>query len=44
MEDIRLKTMPYDYRGRTYTLACNMNVLADVQADFNGDLQDRART
>lgn len=35
--DVRLKTVPFEFRGKTYTLACNMNVLADVQEAYNGD-------
>ena len=37
-EDIRLKTMPFEYDGKTYTLRCNMNVLADVQEMNGGDI------
>lgn len=36
--DIRLKTMPFEFEGKTYDLCCNMNVLADVQEAFGGDL------
>lgn len=39
--DIRIRTAPFELQGKTYTLCCNMNVLADVQEAFNGDL-DRA--
>lgn len=39
--DIRLKTVPFEFLGKTYTICCNMNVLADVQEAFDGDL-DRA--
>lgn len=39
--DIRIKTAPFELQGKTYSLCCNMNVLADVQEAFNGDL-DRA--
>lgn len=35
--DIRLKTVPFDFQGKTYHLACNMNVLADVQEAYEGD-------
>lgn len=35
--DVRLKTMPFEFRGKTYELACNMNVLADVQEAYDGD-------
>lgn len=36
--DIRLKTTPFEFEGKTYNLCCNMNVLADVQEAFGGDL------
>jgi hypothetical protein len=36
--DIRLKTAPFEWEGTVYNLCCNMNVLADVQEAFNGDL------
>lgn len=35
--DIRLKTVPFEWEGRTYNLCCNMNVLADVQEAFDGN-------
>lgn len=35
--DIRLEQMPFDLNGKTYLLRCNMNVLADVQEEYNGD-------
>lgn len=38
MSDIRLKEYPFEFEGRSYTLRCNMNVLADVQEAYNGDL------
>lgn len=38
MNDIRLKTVDYELDGKTYQLACNMNVLADVQEAYNGSL------
>ena len=38
MSDIRLKTVDYELNGRTYRLTCNMNVLADVQEAYNGNL------
>ena len=37
MEDIRLKTAPLEFAGKTWQLRCNMNVLADVQAAVGGD-------
>lgn len=30
--------MPFELDGKTYKLRCNMNVLADVQEAYNGDL------
>lgn len=38
MKDIRLEELPFDFRGKTYYLRCNMNVLADVQDAFDGQL------
>ena len=36
--DIRIPTMPFEFNGKEYTLCCNMNVLADVQEAYNGNL------
>jgi len=38
MMDMRLKTALFALDGKTYTVCCNMNVLADVQEAFDGDL------
>lgn len=38
MSDIRLKSVPFELDGKTYMLRCNMNVLADVQEAYGGDL------
>lgn len=38
MRDVRLEEMPFEYKGKTYLLRCNMNVLADVQNAYDGDL------
>lgn len=38
MRDIRLEEFPFEFEGKTYILRCNMNVLADVQDAFGGDL------
>lgn len=38
METTKLKTADYTYNGRTYRLRCNMNVIAEVQEAYNGDL------
>lgn len=40
MRDLRLEEMPFDYQGKTYMLRCNMNVLADVQEAYDGDIGD----
>ena len=36
MTDIRRKSLPFEYNGKTYILRCNMAVLADVQAENGG--------
>lgn len=36
--DARLEEIPFQLDGRTFLLRCNMNVLADVQVAYNGDL------
>lgn len=36
--DIRQKTLPFVFEGRTYKLTCNMNVLADVQEASGGTI------
>ena len=36
--DLRQKTLPFLYEGRTYKLRCNMNVLADVQEASGGNI------
>lgn len=40
MADIRLEEVPFELDGKTYKLRCNMNVLADVQEQFNGDFTE----
>lgn len=35
--DIRMEAKPFELDGKTYLLRCNMNVLADVQEQYNGD-------
>ena len=34
MQDIRLKTVAYEFGGETVELVCNMNVLADAEEAF----------
>ena len=38
MNDIRLREAPFELDGKSYTLRCNMNVLADVQEAYGGNL------
>lgn len=38
MSDLRLESVPFTFEGRSYALRCNMNVLADVQEAYGGDL------
>ena len=38
MNDIRLEELPFELDGKRYLLRCNMNVLADVQQEYGGDL------
>lgn len=38
METTKLKTVDYEFEGRVYRLSCNMNVLADVQDEYDGNL------
>lgn len=42
--DVRQKTAEFAYEGRVYDLTCNMNVLADVQEEFDGDLMRALRS
>lgn len=37
--DIRLKTQPFNFDGKTFQLCCNMNVLADVQSVYEGNIR-----
>lgn len=38
MDDLRLKTADVTVGGRTYKISCNMNVLADVQEMYEGNM------
>ena len=38
MDDIRLKTALFEWHGEKIKLCCNMNVLADVQEAYGGDI------
>ena len=42
--DIRLKTAKYTFDGQEMTLCCNMNVLADVQEMFDGNISKALRS
>lgn len=35
---IKLQEKPFEYEGKTYMLRCNMNVLSDVQDEYDGNL------
>ena len=37
MSSLRLEELPFELDGRQYVLRCNMNVLAEVQDDYDGD-------
>lgn len=37
--DIRIKTMPFEYKSKTYQLRCNFNVLADLEEEY-GEIPD----
>ena len=38
MRDIRLEELPFDFDGKQFLLRCNMNVLADVQDVYGGNI------
>lgn len=38
MIDMRLERVPFEFDGHTFQLCCNMNVLADVQDAFGGEI------
>ncbi len=38
METTKLDTVDYEFEGRTYRLTCNMNAIAYVQDEYNGNL------
>lgn len=42
--DLRLEELPFEYDGRRYLLRCNMNVLADVQIAYDGNLTPALNT
>lgn len=39
MEDVRLKSVPYELDGKTYELCCNFNVLADLETEYGSILR-----
>lgn len=46
METTKLETVDYEFEGRVYRLTCNMNAIAYVQDEYDGNLVqalDRAR-
>ena len=38
METTKPKTVDYEFEGRVYRLSCNMNAIADVQDEYDGNL------
>lgn len=38
MEDIRIRERQWKFLGKTWKLRCNMNVLADVQDAYGGNI------
>ncbi len=38
METTKLQTIDYEFEGRVYRLECNMNVIASVQDEYDGNL------
>ena len=38
METTKLETVDYEFEGRVYRLTCNMNAIAYVQDEYNGNL------
>lgn len=38
METTKLKTVDYEFEGQKYRLECNMNVIAYVQDEYDGNL------
>ena len=38
MRDIRLEELPFEFDGKQFLLRCNMNVLADVQDVYEGNI------
>lgn len=38
METTKIKTVDYEFEGRTYRLTCNMNAIAYVQDEYDGNL------
>lgn len=46
MDNIKLKTLPYEFHGRRYELVCNYNVISDLIEEFGNlpDLLDQRMT
>lgn len=38
METTKMDTVDYEFEGRTYRLTCNMNAIAYVQDEYDGNL------
>ena len=40
MSGVKMREIPFELGGKRYRLRCNMNVLADVQEEYDGDFME----
>lgn len=40
MSGVKMREIPFELDGKRYRLRCNMNVLADVQEEYDGDFME----
>lgn len=40
MSGVKMREIPFELDGKRYMLRCNMNVLADVQEEYDGDFME----
>lgn len=40
MSGVKMREIPFKLDGKRYRLRCNMNVLADVQEEYDGDFME----
>ena len=40
MSGVKMREIPFEMDGKRYRLRCNMNVLADVQEEYDGDFME----